>query len=82
MLKICSFLPVLRTAGWRLVPAPARAEYVTSRELCESKRRTCSVDEREMGNSGRGTGDVQEGIDCAITVQAKDDGYLGQTNTL
>ncbi|PMB06361.1 aldehyde dehydrogenase [Fischerella thermalis CCMEE 5273] len=67
---------------WRLVPAPARAEYVfkVGELLSKYKEELAQLICREMGKPiAEARGDVQEGIDCAFYSAAEGRRLFGQT---
>lgn len=67
---------------WRLVPAPARAEYVyrIGELLLQRKEELAYLMSREMGKPLLETrGDVQEGIDCALYSAGEGRRLFGQT---
>jgi alpha-ketoglutaric semialdehyde dehydrogenase len=68
--------------SWRLVPAPARAEYVyrMGELLLQRKEELAYLMSREMGKPLIETrGDVQEGIDCAFYSAGEGRRLFGQT---
>ncbi len=68
--------------SWRLVPAPARAEYVyrIGELLLQRKEELAYLMSREMGKPLLEThGDVQEGIDCAFYSAGEGRRLFGQT---
>jgi alpha-ketoglutaric semialdehyde dehydrogenase len=68
--------------SWRLVPAPARAEYVQRMGalLLQRKEELAYLMSREMGKPLLETrGDVQEGIDCALYSAGEGRRLFGQT---
>ncbi|PMB19709.1 aldehyde dehydrogenase [Fischerella thermalis CCMEE 5319] len=67
---------------WRLVPAPARAEYIfkVGELLKKYKEELAQLICREMGKPlAEARGDVQEGIDCAFYSAAEGRRLFGQT---
>lgn len=67
---------------WRLVPAPARAEYVhkVGELLQKYKEELAQLMSREMGKPlTEARGDVQEGIDCAYYSAGEGRRLFGQT---
>ncbi|PLZ99609.1 aldehyde dehydrogenase [Fischerella thermalis CCMEE 5268] len=67
---------------WRLVPAPARAEYIfkVGELLSKYKEELAQLICREMGKPlAEARGDVQEGIDCAFYSAAEGRRLFGQT---
>ncbi|BAZ22106.1 aldehyde dehydrogenase [Kalymmatonema gypsitolerans NIES-4073] len=67
---------------WRLVPAPARAEYVhkVGELLLKHKEELAQLMSREMGKPlTEARGDVQEGIDCAYYSAGEGRRLFGQT---
>jgi alpha-ketoglutaric semialdehyde dehydrogenase len=67
---------------WRLVPAPARAEYVhkVGELLQKYKEELAQLMSREMGKPlTEARGDVQEGIDCAYYSAGEGRRLSGQT---
>ncbi|BAZ67698.1 MAG: aldehyde dehydrogenase family protein [Pelatocladus maniniholoensis HA4357-MV3] len=68
--------------SWRLVPAPARAEYIfkVGEVLSKYKEELAQLICREMGKPlAEARGDVQEGIDCAFYSAAEGRRLFGQT---
>ncbi len=68
--------------NWRLVPAPARAEYVfkVGELLLQHKEELAQLISREMGKPlTEARGDVQEGIDCAFYSAGEGRRLYGQT---
>ncbi|KOP27740.1 aldehyde dehydrogenase [Hapalosiphon sp. MRB220] len=68
--------------SWRLVPAPARAEYIfkVGEVLSKYKEELALLICREMGKPlAEARGDVQEGIDCAFYSAAEGRRLFGQT---
>ncbi|MER3492309.1 MAG: aldehyde dehydrogenase [Mastigocladus sp. ERB_26_2] len=68
--------------SWRLVPAPARAEYIfkVGELLSKYKEELAQLICREMGKPlAEARGDVQEGIDCAFYSAAEGRRLFGQT---
>lgn len=68
--------------SWRLVPAPARAEYVfkVGELLLTHKEELAQLISREMGKPlTEARGDVQEGIDCAFYSAGEGRRLYGQT---
>lgn len=68
--------------GWRLVPAPERAEYLqrVAQILSQRKEELAMVMTREMGKPiAEARGDVQEGIDCAFYYAGEGRRLFGQT---
>ncbi|MFQ4144994.1 aldehyde dehydrogenase family protein [Chlorogloeopsis sp. ULAP02] len=68
--------------NWRLVPAPARAEYVfrVGELLSKYKEELAQLISREMGKPlVEARGDVQEGIDCAFYSAGEGRRLFGQT---
>ena len=68
--------------NWRLVPAPARAEYLyrIGELLLQRKEELAYLMSREMGKTLVETrGDVQEGIDCAFYFAGEGRRLFGQT---
>ncbi|MBW4604134.1 MAG: aldehyde dehydrogenase family protein [Calothrix sp. FI2-JRJ7] len=68
--------------NWRLVPAPARAEYVfkVGELLLQYKEELAQLISREMGKPlTEARGDVQEGIDCAFYSAGEGRRLYGQT---
>ncbi|BAZ13478.1 aldehyde dehydrogenase [Calothrix sp. NIES-4071] len=68
--------------SWRLVPAPARAEYVfkVGELLLQHKEELAQLISREMGKPlTEARGDVQEGIDCAFYSAGEGRRLYGQT---
>ncbi|GJD22155.1 aldehyde dehydrogenase [Rivularia sp. IAM M-261] len=68
--------------NWRLVPAPARAEYVfkVGELLLTHKEELAQLISREMGKPlTEARGDVQEGIDCAFYSAGEGRRLYGQT---
>ncbi|WP_026736475.1 aldehyde dehydrogenase family protein [Fischerella sp. PCC 9605] len=68
--------------SWRLVPAPARAEYIfkVGELLSKYKEELAQLMSREMGKPlTEARGDVQEGIDCAFYSAAEGRRLFGQT---
>jgi alpha-ketoglutaric semialdehyde dehydrogenase len=68
--------------SWRLVPAPARAEYVfkVGELLLQHKEELAQLISREMGKPlTEARGDVQEGIDCAFYCAGEGRRLYGQT---
>ncbi|MBF2007418.1 MAG: aldehyde dehydrogenase family protein [Chlorogloeopsis fritschii C42_A2020_084] len=68
--------------SWRLVPAPARAEYVfrVGELLSKYKEELAQLISREMGKPlVEARGDVQEGIDCAFYSAGEGRRLFGQT---
>ncbi len=68
--------------SWRLVPAPARAEYVyrIGELLLQRKEELAYLMSREMGKPLlESRGDVQEGIDCALYSAGEGRRLFGQT---
>ncbi|MBI3301757.1 MAG: aldehyde dehydrogenase family protein [Deltaproteobacteria bacterium] len=64
-------------AGWRLTPAPRRAEilYRTAELLCRRKQELGELVTREMGKVlVEGLGDVQEAIDMAYYAMVQGGG--------
>ena len=67
---------------WRLVPAPARAEYIhrVGELLLKHKEELAQLMSREMGKPlTEARGDVQEGIDCAYYSAGEGRRLFGQT---
>ncbi|MBD2776477.1 aldehyde dehydrogenase family protein [Iningainema tapete] len=67
---------------WRLVPAPARAEYIfrVGELLLQHKEELAQLMSREMGKPlAEARGDVQEGIDCAYYSAGEGRRLFGQT---
>jgi len=67
---------------WRLVPAPARAEYIqrVGELLLKHKEELAQLMSREMGKAlTEARGDVQEGIDCAYYSAGEGRRLFGQT---
>lgn len=67
---------------WRVVPAPARAEYIqkVGELLQKHKEELARVMSREMGKPLKeARGDVQEGIDCAYYSAGEGRRLFGQT---
>ena len=67
---------------WRLVPAPARAEYIfrVGELLLKHKEELAQLMSREMGKPLKeARGDVQEGIDCAFYSAGEGRRLFGQT---
>ncbi len=67
---------------WRLVPAPARAEYIykVGELLLQYKEELALLMSREMGKPlTEARGDVQEGIDCALYSAGEGRRLFGQT---
>ena len=67
---------------WRLVPAPARAEYIykVGELLLQYKEELAILMSREMGKPiTEARGDVQEGIDCALYSAGEGRRLFGQT---
>ncbi|GAB1539508.1 hypothetical protein NUACC21_21750 [Scytonema sp. NUACC21] len=67
---------------WRLIPAPARAEYVqrVGELLREHKEELALLMSREMGKPlTEARGDIQEGIDCAYYSAGEGRRLFGQT---
>ncbi|MBR8836932.1 MAG: aldehyde dehydrogenase family protein [Stigonema ocellatum SAG 48.90 = DSM 106950] len=67
---------------WRLVPAPARAEYIfrVGELLVKYKEELAQLMSREMGKPLKeARGDVQEGIDCAFYSAGEGRRLFGQT---
>ncbi len=68
--------------SWRLIPAPARAEYVqrVGELLRKYKEELAQLMSREMGKPlAEARGDVQEGIDCAYYSAGEGRRLFGQT---
>ncbi|GAA6623880.1 aldehyde dehydrogenase family protein [Scytonema sp. NUACC26] len=68
--------------SWRLVPAPARAEYIqrVGELLRKYKEELALLMSREMGKPlTEARGDVQEGIDCAYYSAGEGRRLFGQT---
>ncbi|MFB2771454.1 aldehyde dehydrogenase family protein [Pelatocladus sp. BLCC-F211] len=68
--------------SWRLVPAPARAEYIfkVGEILSKYKEELAQLICQEMGKPlAEARGDVQEGIDCAFYSAAEGRRLFGQT---
>ncbi|MBW4667755.1 MAG: aldehyde dehydrogenase family protein [Cyanomargarita calcarea GSE-NOS-MK-12-04C] len=68
--------------SWRLVPAPARAEYIqrVGEVLGKYKEELALLISREMGKPlTEARGDVQEGIDCAYYTAGEGRRMFGQT---
>ncbi len=68
--------------SWRLIPAPARAEYIfkVGEVLSKYKEELALLICREMGKPlAEARGDVQEGIDCAFYSAAEGRRLFGQT---
>lgn len=68
--------------GWRLVPAPRRAELVfrVGEILIERKEALAQLMSREMGKTiVEARGDVQEAIDCAFYYAGEGRRLFGQT---
>ncbi len=68
--------------SWRLVPAPARAEYIlkVGELLGQHKEELAQLISREMGKPLlEARGDVQEGIDCAFYSAGEGRRLFGQT---
>lgn len=68
--------------SWRLVPAPARAEYIhkVGELLQKYKEELAQLMSREMGKPlTEARGDVQEGIDCAFYNAGEGRRLFGQT---
>ncbi|KAF3884757.1 MULTISPECIES: aldehyde dehydrogenase family protein [Nostocales] len=68
--------------SWRLIPAPARAEYVqrVGELLRQYKEELALLMSREMGKPlAEARGDVQEGIDCAYYSAGEGRRLFGQT---
>ncbi|RUT06494.1 aldehyde dehydrogenase [Dulcicalothrix desertica PCC 7102] len=68
--------------NWRLIPAPARAEYVfkVGELLLTHKEELAQLISREMGKPlTEARGDVQEGIDCAFYSAGEGRRLYGQT---
>ncbi|MCL1471875.1 aldehyde dehydrogenase family protein [Argonema antarcticum] len=69
---------------WRLVPAPARADFIyrVGELLLERKEELAQLMSREMGKAiAEARGDVQEGIDCALYYAGEGRRLFGQTTT-
>ena len=67
---------------WRLVPAPARAEYIykVGELLLQYKEELALLMSREMGKPlTEARGDVQEAIDCALYSAGEGRRLFGQT---
>lgn len=67
---------------WRLVPAPARAEFIyrIGELLLQRKEELAHLMSREMGKPlTEARGDVQEGIDCALYYAGEGRRLFGQT---
>lgn len=67
---------------WRLVPAPARAEFVhrIGELMLEHKQELAYLISQEMGKPlAEAQGDVQEGIDCAFYSAGEGRRLFGQT---
>jgi alpha-ketoglutaric semialdehyde dehydrogenase len=67
---------------WRLVPAPARADYIyrVGELLLKYKEELAQLISREMGKPlTEARGDVQEGIDCAYYSAGEGRRLFGQT---
>jgi acyl-CoA reductase-like NAD-dependent aldehyde dehydrogenase len=68
--------------SWRLVPAPARAEYIfrVGELLLQHKEELAQLISREMGKAiAEARGDVQEGVDCAFYSAGEGRRMFGQT---
>ncbi|MBF2066055.1 MAG: aldehyde dehydrogenase family protein [Calothrix sp. C42_A2020_038] len=68
--------------SWRLIPAPARAEYVfkVGELLLQQKEELAQLISIEMGKPlAEARGDVQEGIDCAFYSAGEGRRLYGQT---
>ncbi len=68
--------------SWRLVPAPARAEYIfkVGELLSQQKEEIALLMSREMGKClTEARGDVQEGIDWAFYIAGEGRRLFGQT---
>jgi alpha-ketoglutaric semialdehyde dehydrogenase len=68
--------------SWRLVPPPARAEYIqkVGELLRENKEELALLLSREMGKPlAEARGDIQEGVDCAFYSAAEGRRMFGQT---
>lgn len=68
--------------SWRLVPAPARAEFLygVAELLLQHKEKLAQLISREMGKPlTEARGDVQEGIDCALYMGGEGRRMFGQT---
>lgn len=68
--------------SWRIVPAPARAEYVfrVGELLLQHKEELAQLISQEMGKPlTEARGDVQEGIDCAFYSAGEGRRLFGQT---
>lgn len=68
--------------SWRLIPAPARAEYVfkVGELLLQHKEELAQLISREMGKPlTEARGDIQEGIDCAFYSAGEGRRLYGQT---
>jgi alpha-ketoglutaric semialdehyde dehydrogenase len=68
--------------SWRLVPPPARAEYIqkVGELLREHKEELALLLSREMGKPlAEARGDIQEGVDCAFYTAAEGRRMFGQT---
>jgi aldehyde dehydrogenase (NAD+) len=69
---------------WRLVPAPARAEFIyrIGELLGQKKEELAQLMSREMGKPlTESRGDVQEAIDCAFYYAGEGRRLFGQTTT-
>lgn len=69
---------------WRLVPAPARAEFIyrVGELLLQYKEELAQLMSQEMGKPiAEARGDVQEGVDCAFYYAGEGRRLFGQTTT-
>lgn len=70
--------------SWRLLPAPARADYLyrVAELLTQRKEELAQLMTKEMGKPrAEARGDVQEGIDCALYYAGEGRRLFGQTTT-